>query len=190
MWLLTKNENMLSWQKNNVLVHNQVFQLVFAALCVSMGLVLPSFFHLIGGAGPAFLPMHIPALLCGFVCSWRYGLLCGMVMPLLSSVITGMPVLFPTAIAMCLELATYGLVSSLAYRRLSIYPTLILAMVSGRCVAGLANFFLLGLKGATYGLEAFISASFVVALPGITLQLVLIPLLVKVIEKAVLAVEK
>lgn len=190
MLILTKNENTLSLQKNSVLVHNQVFQMVFAALCVSMGLVLPSFFHLIGGAGPAFLPMHIPALLCGFICSWRYGLLCGMVMPLLSSVITGMPVLFPTAIAMCLELAVYGLVASLAYRRLGVYPALILAMLSGRCAAGMANFFLLGLKGVPYGLEAFISASFVVALPGIILQLLLIPLLVKVIEKAVLYVEK
>ena len=181
---------MLSLKKNNVIVHNQAFQLVFAALCVSMGLVLPSFFHLIGGAGPAFLPMHIPALLCGFVCSWRYGLLCGMVTPILSSVITGMPVLFPTAIAMSFELAAYGMIASLTYRRLGIYSALIIAMVSGRCVAGVANFFLLGLKGASYGLEAFISASFVVAVPGIILQLLLIPILVKIIEKAVLYREK
>lgn len=190
MLVLTKNETTLALKRNHVIIHNQVFQLVFAALCVSMGLVLPSFFHLIGGAGPAFLPMHIPALLCGFVCSWRYGLLCGMVMPMLSSVITGMPVLFPTAIAMCLELATYGFVASLAYRRLGIYPALLLAMLGGRCVAGMANFFLLGLTGAPYGMEAFISASFVVALPGITLQLLLIPLLVKLIEKAAFYMEK
>ncbi len=187
---MTKNEDMLSLQKNRVFVHNQAFQLVFAALCVSMGLVLPSFFHLIGGAGPAFLPMHIPALLCGFVCSWRYGLLCGMVMPFISSMITGMPVLFPTAIAMCFELATYGAVASLAYKKLGVYPALILAMLSGRCVAGVANFFLLGLKGAPYGLETFVSASFVVAVPGIILQLLLLPILVKVIEKAVVYLEK
>lgn len=190
MLSLIKNENMLSLKKHTVAMHNQVFQLVFAALCISMGLVLPSFFHLIGGAGPAFLPMHIPALLCGFICSWRYGLLCGMVMPLLSSVITGMPVLFPTAIAMCLELAAYGLVASLSYERLGVYPSLILAMMSGRCVAGVANFFLLGLKGMPYGLETFISTSFVVALPGIVLQLVLLPLLVKMVEKAALYMAK
>lgn len=187
---MMKNEDMLSWEQNKLFVRNQVFQLVFAALCVSMGLVLPSFFHLIGGAGPAFLPMHIPALLCGFVCSWRYGLLCGMVMPIISSVITGMPVLFPTAIAMCFELATYGVVASLSYKKLGVYPALALAMVSGRCVAGVANFFLLGLKGAPYGLEAFISASFVVAIPGIILQLLLLPVLVKMIERTVVYMEK
>lgn len=187
---MEKEENMINLKQSQILVHSGLFQLVFAALCVSLGLVLPSFFHLFGGAGKVFSPMHIPALLCGFICIWRYGLLCGLVMPILSSAITGMPPLFPTGAAMALELATYGMVASMAYRRMGIYPALITAMLAGRCVSGVANFLLLGLKGMPYGLETFISASFIVALPGIILHLLLIPVLVKIIEKSVAYLQK
>ena len=73
--------------------------LILAALFVALGLLLPVMFHAIG-AGPVMLPMHIPVLLCGFICGWQYGAICGLIVPLLSSVITGMPPIFPTAPAM------------------------------------------------------------------------------------------
>lgn len=164
--------------------HKKIRQLVTAALCVAMGLLLPSVFHLFGGAGPAFLPMHIPVLLCGLLCGWQYGALCGLVVPLLSSAMTGMPVLYPTGAAMCFELACYGCVSGVLYRKWHIYPSLVCAMLAGRAVSGCANAVFLGLGGKAYALSAFLSTAFVVAIPGIAIQLLCLPAIVKLLESA------
>lgn len=163
---------------------SQTRQLVTAALCVAMGLLLPSVFHLFGGAGPAFLPMHIPVLLCGLLCGWQYGALCGAILPLLSSALTGMPVIYPTGIAMCFELACYGAVSGLLYGRWGVYPSLVCAMLAGRVVSGCAHAILLGLGGKVYAFSAFLSTAFVVAIPGIVIQLVCLPAIVKLLERA------
>lgn len=159
--------------------------LTLAAFFVALGLVLPTLFHTIG-AGTVFLPMHIPVLLCGFVCGWQYGALCGLVTPLLSSLLTGMPPIWPTAPAMMLELCAYGLLTGLLYRALrqNVYLALLGAMIGGRMVSGLANALFLGLAGKPYGLHAFLTASFVTALPGIVLQLVLVPLVVLGLQRA------
>lgn len=174
----------MSTQKHKTAVRPHTRQLVTAALCAAMGLLLPSVFHLFGGAGPAFLPMHIPILLCGLLCGWQYGALCGAVVPLLSSAMTGMPVLYPTGVAMCFELTCYGAVSGLLYRRWGVYPSLICAMLAGRAVSGCANAILLGLGGKTYALSAFLSTAFVVAVPGIIIQLIVLPAIVKLLERA------
>ncbi|MEG1275596.1 MAG: ECF transporter S component, partial [Ruthenibacterium sp.] len=96
----------------NTLSTNRTKKLVLAALCVALGMILPMAFHAVPNAGGIFLPMHIPVLLCGLVCGWQYGLACGVLAPLLSSLITGMP---PAAFlpGMLCELAVYGLVSGL-----------------------------------------------------------------------------
>ena len=65
--------------------------LAFCALCIALCVVLPMAFHAIANAGMIFLPMHIPVLLCGLACGWPYGLICGVLGPLLSGVLTGMP---------------------------------------------------------------------------------------------------
>ena len=166
--------------------------LVFAALCVALGLVVPQVFHLIPfvgnvpNLGGVFLPMHIPVLLCGFLCGWRYGAACGAMVPLLSSLVTGMPALWPQGVSMVFELAVYGLVTGLLYRGLGkgIYPALIGAMLAGRVVSGVAKAVLFGLAGKSFGLAAFISGAFTVAAPGILVQLVVIPVLVAALEKA------
>jgi Protein of unknown function (DUF1393). len=156
-----------------------------AALCIAVGLVLPVFFHMIG-AGPAFLPMHIPVLLCGFIFGWQYGAVCGLIVPLLSSVLTGMPPVFPTATAMMLELCAYGALTGILYQRLrwNVVPALICAMLGGRIVSGAANAVFMNMAGKSYGLAAFISGSFVEALPGIVIQIILIPILILALEKA------
>lgn len=162
-------------------------KMVTAAACVALGLVFPSLFHLFGAAaGGVFLPMHIPVLLCGFLCGWRYGLLCGLVVPLLSSAATGMPPLFPTAPAMACELAAYGALSGWLYggRGYGVYPALAGAMLGGRLVSGAANALLMGIAGRAYGLAAFLSAAFIQAVPGIAIQLVAIPLVVMALEKS------
>ena len=154
--------------------------LILAALFVALGLLLPVMFHAIG-AGPVMLPM-----LCGFICGWQYGAICGLIVPLLSSVITGMPPIFPTAPAMMLELCTYGALTGLLYRKQgrNVYLSLVGAMLGGRLVSGLANALFMGVAGKPYGIAAFLSGAFVTALPGIALQLIVIPLLVLALQRA------
>ena len=160
-----------------------VLTALFTALCV----VLPMAFHSIPNAGSIFLPMHIPVLLCGLVCGWAYGGLCGLVGPLLSSVLTSMP---PVAVlpGMMVECCVYGLVTGLMLRyvrtgktTLDLYLSLVAAMLLGRVLSGIAKA-LIFTPGMS--LAAWAAASFVTAIPGIIIQLVLIPLLVLALTKA------
>ena len=166
--------------------------LVFAAMCLALGLIVPQVFHLIPfvGAVPnlggVFLPMHIPVLLCGFLCGWKYGAAVGAVVPFISSLVTGMPVLWPQGVSMIFELCAYGLFTGLLYRTLrrNVYLSPIGAMVVGRVVSGVAKAVFFGMAGTPFGMAAFISSAFTVAIPGIILQLVLVPVLVLALEKA------
>lgn len=166
------------------MVQAKTKNLILAAFCLALGLVLPSAFHVIG-AGPVFLPMHIPVLLCGMLCGWQYGLAVGFIVPLFSSVLTGMPPIFPTAPAMMLELGCYGFLTGALYQKLSknLYLSLLLSMFGGRLVSGIANAIFLGIANRPYGFSAFISGAFITSLPGIVLQLVLVPLLVVSLQK-------
>lgn len=161
------------------------------ALCLALGFVFPSFFHMFG-AGTALLPMHIPVLLCGLTFGWQYGAVCGFILPFLSAVITGMPPLFPTAAAMMFELCAYGTLTGIFYRKLrwNVYPALICAMLGGRMVSGAANAVFMDMAGKPYGLAAFFSVSFIQALPGIFIQIILIPILVMSLEKAKIIAHK
>lgn len=164
--------------------HSQTKNLVGTALCIAFGLILPQVFHLIG-AGPVFLPMHIPVLLCGLCFGWPFGLICGALTPLLSSVLTGMPPLYPTGAAMVFELAAYGVLSGLLYRRFqqNIYLSLVAAMLGGRVVSGLASALFYGMAGKEYGFQIFLTGAFITGLPGIILQILVVPILVIALEK-------
>jgi thiamine transporter ThiT len=163
--------------------------LVLAAMFLALGLVLPFLTMQIPQFGSMLLPMHLPVLLCGFVCGWPYGLLVGAVTPLLRSPLFSMPPLYPTAVAMAFELAAYGLLAGLFYKLLpkttvNIYVSLILAMLGGRIVWGVAQVVLLGFAGNAFTWQAFAAGAFTTALPGIILQLVLIPVLVLALKRA------
>ena len=167
---------------------NNTKRMILSALLVAMGVVLPMAFHSIPNAGSVFLPMHIPVLLCGLICGWPYGLACGVLAPLLSSLMTGMP---PAAIlpGMLCELAVYGLVSGLLLKVIhtrrtivDLYASLLGTMISGRLVAGVLNALIF--RAGSYSLAMWTTASFVTALPGIAIQLVLIPLLVMALQRA------
>lgn len=155
----------------------------FSALFLALGIIFPMLFHSIPNAGGIFLPMHIPVLLCGFICGPVYGLLIGILTPLLSGILTGMPPLMPIGMAMMLELATYGFLSGWLLKRFHISVSLILAMIAGRIVSGLANLVLLSFAGKAYTLGIFLGASFVTSLPGIILQLIIVPLFVQIALK-------
>ena len=165
-------------------------KLVYAALCLALCLVLPFFTGQIPQIGQALSPMHIPVLLCGFLCGWPYGLVVGAVAPLLRSVLFGMPAMFPGAAAMAFELATYGLVSGVLYKLLPkkpvyVYVTLVAAMLCGRVVWGIARWAMAGLAGSDpFTFQVFLAGAFTTAIPGIILHLVLVPLIVLVLKKA------
>ena len=162
--------------------------LVMAALFLALALVLPFLTGQIPEVGSMLCPMHIPALLCGFFCGWPWGLAVGLIAPLLRSLLFGMPPMFPAAICMSLELAAYGAVAGWLYAKLprkksSVYVALLSAMVVGRLVWGAARFVCTGLDVSSFGISAFWAGAVTTAIPGIIVQIVLIPLLVIALEK-------
>lgn len=165
----------------------QIRRLTYAALYLAIALVLPFLTGQIPEIGSMLCPMHIPALLCGFVCGWPWGLAVGFISPLLRWLLFGMPTGY-TAIAMAFEMAVYGAAAGILYRVLpkkswSIYVTLLTAMVAGRIVWGGVQFLLAGLRSTEFSLPLFLAGAVTNAIPGIIVQIVLIPILVAAMEK-------
>jgi niacin transporter len=163
-------------------------KIIYTALCMALGVVLPIAVHSVPNAGSVLLPMHIPVLLCGLICGWPFGLLCGAVTPVLSSLITGMP---PMAYvpSMAIELAVYGFVSGLLINIIktkkqtaNIYITLIIAMIAGRLAYGTVNALIF--RVGNYSMQIWITSAFITSLPGIIIQLVLIPIIILALQKA------
>ena len=158
-----------------------VKHLLLAAMFVSIGLVLPLLTGQIPQIGNMMLPMHIPVFLCGLICGWKYGLGVGFVLPLMRSLLFTMPPLFPIAVAMAFELAAYGLVAGLLYGRsrwqcvVALYRSIVAAMLIGRAIWGAAMVVLLGIQGNAFTWQAFMAGALLNAIPGIVLQLILIP---------------
>ena len=168
--------------------HQVILKLVYAAVCLALCMVLPFLTGQIPEIGSMLCPMHIPALLCGFFCGWPWGLAVGLIAPVLRSLLFSMPPMYPMAVCMAFELATYGAVSGYLYGKLphkksSIYVSLLTAMVAGRLVWGLARFICSGLDVSAFGLSAFWSGAVATAIPGIIVQILLIPVLVMALEK-------
>jgi len=167
----------------------RIRKLTYSGLFLALGLVLPFLTGQIPQIGSALSPMHIPVLLCGFLCGWPWGLAVGCITPLLRSVLFGMPVMFPGAVAMAFELATYGCIAGWLYRKLPkktamIYVTLIVAMIAGRVVWGIVRLILAGVAGTPFTWTMFIGGALTNAIPGIILHIVLIPVLVIALERA------
>lgn len=164
-------------------------QLVICALFVVLGIVFPMLFHTVG-LGAAFLPMHIPVFLCAFICGPAYGVAGAVCTVFLSSVLTGMPPLFPVGVTMMIELAVYAGVAGMLmrgkkYTLTSLYLALAVAVILGRIANGIANVAVLGISGGAYSFQAFISGSVLATIPGTVLIFLFVPSLVKLIEKAV-----
>jgi hypothetical protein len=154
-----------------------------AALCLAVAYVLPFLTGQIPTVGKMLCPMHLPILLCGFLCGWGWGLTVGAVAPLLRSLTLGVPALFPMAAAMSLELATYGAIAGLLYYFLPpkkgyLLLSLILSMLAGRVVWGGAMTLFTNVSGGHFGWRAFLTGAFVEAVPGILIQLFLVPTIV------------
>ena len=157
---------------------------VLAALFLAIGLILPFITMEIPAVGKMLCPMDFPVLLCGYILGGPYGLIVGFITPLLRSVTFGMPVMLPNAICMAFELATYGFVAGILSEKMnrdikSLYVSLITAMLCGRIVWGLASAAIYALTGGIFTWKLFLMGGFVNALPGIMIQLMLIPVLVE-----------
>lgn len=164
---------------------NNTKKITYSALFLALGLILPFLTGQIPSIGSMLLPMHIPVLLCGFLLGAPYGLLVGIITPLLRSMIFGMPPIL-TSITMAFELATYGFISGYLYNKLSksifnIYISLLGAMLIGRVVWGVVSTLIYGMEN--FGFMAFIAGGFTNAIPGMILQIVLIPILVNILDK-------
>lgn len=169
--------------------NTQIKNLTLAAMFLALGLVLPFFTGQIPQVGKMLLPMHIPVLLCGLICGWQYGLATGFILPLLRYLLFGMPVLFPTGIAMAFELAAYGFVIGWMYGHskwkcvIALYRSLFAAMLAGRIVWGAVNVLLMGFGSHAFGWKMFLTGGFLTAIPGILLQLILIPAVMIALNK-------
>lgn len=161
---------------------------IITAVCIALCVVLPQAFHAIPNAGSIYCPMHIPVLLCGLICGWQYGLLCGIAGPLVSALITGMP---PAAVlpGMLVECAAYGALTGLMMQLVhtkKVYPdlyiSLLVAMLGGRIISGIAKALIF--SAGSYSMTAWVTGSFVTSLPGIIIHLVLIPSIVYALMKA------
>lgn len=161
---------------------------IITAVCIALCVVLPQAFHAVPNAGAIYLPMHIPVLLCGLICGWPYGLLCGLAGPALSALLTGMP---PAAVlpGMLVECGVYGLAAGLLMQLVrtkhlyaDLYISLAAAMLLGRVVSGIAKALIF--SAGSYSMASWVAGSFVTALPGIVIQLALLPSIVYALMRA------
>jgi predicted membrane protein len=169
---------------------SEIRNLTLAAMLLALGIVLPT---LTGPQlGSQLLPMHIPAILAGLVLGPKYGLIVGFTTPLLRSVTFGMPPLLPAATAMAFEIGTYGFIAGLIYCKVkenvvSLYASLLSAMLIGRVVCGIAMFILLagfGLGPGVYSLSVWVTSVFISSWVGIVAHLIIIPLIIVALERS------
>lgn len=163
--------------------------MIFSALFLALAYVLPFLTGQIPEIGSMLCPMHIPVLLAGFIAGCKWGMAVGLTAPLMRSLTLGMPPLFPSALCMSFELMAYGLASGLLYKLLPkkkrfIYVSLFVSMLLGRAVWGVAMLICLGISGTPFSFSAFLSGALINALPGIVIQIFLIPIVVILFEKS------
>ena len=173
----------------------QIKNMVYIALFIAIGAVLPFLTGQIKEIGDSLLPMHFAVLTCGLLLGWKQGLTVGAILPIFRGICFGMPPIYPSGIWMTFELATYGFLSGFLYEKFgkgkitSLYFSLLISQICGRIVWGIAKTLILGFSGKSFMFSAFIAEGFVDALAGLIVQWTLIPIVIKTVEKA-LNVEK
>ncbi|MBO7335841.1 MAG: ECF transporter S component [Lachnospiraceae bacterium] len=170
---------------------SRTLQLVWAAVCLALALVLPFLTGNIPEIGSKLCPMHLPVLLCGFLCGPVWGMVVGFVAPLLRSVMFHMPPFPQVAVPMAFELLTYGGIAGLCYKLLPkkkvfLWVDLVIAMIAGRIVGVLAKLVCVGILGMKGNIAAAaLFTSYVTdTIPGIIVQIILIPLIIIALKKA------
>jgi hypothetical protein len=170
--------------------NKMIHDLAISGMLFAIGLTLPFLTGQIADVGSMILPMHIAARLAGFILRWKYGLVIGASLPIVRSLLFSAPPLYPKAVAMSVELAAYGFFAALFFliifkkkNLVSVYASLILSMIIGRAIKGVVSAFLYGTAESPYTLSAFITGTFLEAIPGIIIQLILIPAILVAIKR-------
>ncbi len=169
--------------------NKRLYKFVLSAMFIALGLTLPLLTGQIQQIGSMLLPMHIPVILCGLICGWKHGMGVGFAVPLLRSAVFSMPVLYPNAVAMSFELAAYGFLVGFLFEKAkwqclkSLYRCLIISMIGGRFVWGIVMAVLMGANGGAFTFTAFLAGAFLNAIPGIVLQLVVIPAIMLALKR-------
>lgn len=163
--------------------------LALSAMFIAIGIVLPFFTGQLQQIGNMLLPMHLPVLLCGLICGWQYGAAVGFILPPLRYLMFAAPPIFPIGAAMAVELAAYGLIAGFLYNRsrwqciISLYRSLIAAMIGGRLVWGIARVLMTGVSGEAFTWQMFLLGALLTAIPGIMIQLVFIPAIMVALDR-------
>lgn len=157
-------------------------KMILSGLFIAVGLILPMIFHTLNLSGSIFSPMHLPVMLGGFLLGPVYGAAIGFITPILSSILTGMPPLMPIMPMMALELLGYGFMTGLLFTKTKkIYISLILSIVFGRLCSMVGAFILSLTLAPQISPIPYVVSGVVNGLPGIAIQLIVIPALVKFI---------
>lgn len=167
-------------------------RLVVTAVLLALGMVLPFLTGQIPTVGQLISPLHIPVFICALTCGWGWAGALGVVLPLLRSVVFGMPPLVAVGIPMAAEMAVYGVVTGLMYRLVrgkmpkvaGMLVAMMIAMVAGRLVGGGVKALVMGLQGAGYSWAAFVAAYFTGTVVGAVIHLILCPIVALALEKA------
>lgn len=169
---------------------SNIKKLALSAMFLALGIILPIFTMQIKEIGDTLLPMHMPIMLCGLICGAKFGFATGLVLPFMRSLLFSMPPMYPNAVWMSLELATYGLVIALSFKTFkrknvfALYVSLISSQIAGRLVWGISKTVLLGISGKPFGLEMFLIGGFVDSALGIALQLILVPSIMLLVKNS------
>lgn len=167
----------------------QIEKLALSSVCLALCLLFPFLTGQLPQLGNRLSPMHIPVLLCGFLCGWPYGLMVGLIAPPLRFLLFGMPPLFPVGAAMAVELAVYGAATGAFYqlfppKNWALYASLVIAMLLGRLAWGAVQYIFLWAGATEFSFEIFLTNAFLNAWPGMICHILLIPPIVMALRKA------
>ena len=164
-------------------------KMVLTSLFIALSVVLPQIFHMFE-LGNVISPMHFTVLICGLLLGGYYGFACGVITPFLANLIFTRPPLFPVGLSMAIELGIYGFVSGILFTKLKLFKndktnlffSLLVAMIIGRAAATLVNAILFTYGASKNNFGAYLNILFIVGLPGIILQILIIPPIVMVVQ--------
>jgi len=172
------------------MIKKKTEKIVVSGIMLALAIVIPQVFHLIpvGNTGGVFVPMHIPVLLCGAICGPVYVLIVGMLSPIISSVLTGMPAVVRLPF-MVVELMAYGLAMGFFYglkKKMPIYVRILTSLIDAMVVGRVAYFISLVLAIYLFGNKNLsvlaVVDAFVLGLPGIIIQIILVPAVIMAVN--------
>ncbi|PLX18308.1 MAG: ECF transporter S component [Candidatus Muiribacterium halophilum] len=168
--------------------HSKTRQLSLSAIFIAIGVLFPIVFHfVIAGSGPIFLPMHIPVLISGFFLSPIFAFIVGILTPILSSLLTQMPPLMPILPIMMTELSLAAIVISflVKIKKGKVISQLLVAMIIARIGSGITIYIMMNMIKIRLDPIIYLKGSLITGLPGILIQLILIPIIIKRIKPGI-----